>query len=192
MFKRGLLVPLTGTAPMTGHFGWGPPPHPQSLGGSPVPLSLRPAPFGRAPPRLSGLRVRGCRATPSAFLSADAGNQNGAYSLLLGVPLCVPLRPLRVRRAILVSRSRTDDASFQNSQQCWNLFSPPQPYSNIVGNFKNSTATKNMLMRSCRVGLSAPLNTPPECFSWLWAVAPKSALSGTSTPPTRLKICKVR
>ena len=101
---------------MTGHFGRGPPPRPQSLEGSPVPFSLHPASVGRAPPRWSGLRESGSRATPSAFLSAGAGNQNGAFSLSLGVPLLVPLRPLRVRRAILVSRSRIDKARFQNSQ----------------------------------------------------------------------------
>lgn len=167
MLLRSSLAPLLGAPPMSGAFGRGPPPRPQSLGGSPAPLSLHPAPVGRAPPRLSGLRVIGCRAPPSAFLSAGAGNQNGAYSLLLGVPLCVPLRPLRVRRAILVSRSRTDKAIFQNSRHCWNLFSPPRPYSNNVGNFKKPTATKYMLIRCCRWGLSAPLNTPPECFSWL-------------------------
>lgn len=142
MFKRRLLVPLQGTAPMTGQFGRGGVPRPQSLGGPPLPSSLHPAPFGRAPPRWSGLRESGCRATPSAFLSAGAGSQNGALSLSLWVPLCVPLRPLRVRRAILVSRSRTDNAIFQNSQQCWNLFFPPRPYSNIVGNFKKPTARK--------------------------------------------------
>lgn len=184
-------MPWSGTAPMTGHFGRGGVPRPQSLGGPPLPFSLHPAPVGRAPPRWSGLRESGCRATPSAFLSAAAGNQNAAFSLSLGVPLCVPLRPLRVRRGILVSRSRTDKAIFQNSQHCWNLFSPPQPYSNNVGNFKKPTATKYMLIRCCRWGLSAPLNTPPECFSWLWACAPKSALSGTDTPPTHLKICKL-
>ena len=142
MFKRGLLAPLLGAAPITGHFGRGPPPRPQSLGGSPVPFSLHPAPVSRAPPRLSGLRESGCRASPSAFLSADAGNQNAALSLLLGVPLCVPLRPLCVRSGILVSRSRTEKAIFQNSRHCWNLFSPPRPYSNNVGNFKKPTAKK--------------------------------------------------
>ena len=177
---------------MTGQFGRGPPPRPKSLGGSPVPFSLHPAPFGRAPPRWSGLRESGCRATPSAFLSAGAGNQNAALSLLLGVPLCVPLRPLRVRRGILVSRSRTDKAIFQNSRHCWNLFSPPRPYSNNVGNFKKPTATKYMIIRCWGVGLLAPLPPPPRCFSWLWACAQKSALSGTYSPPTHLKICKVR
>ena len=142
MFKRGLLAPLLGAPPITGAFGRGGVPRPQSLGGPPLPFSLHPAPFGRAPPRWSGLRESGCRATPSAFLSAAAGTQNGALSLSLWVPLLVPLRPLRVRRAILVSRSRTDKAIFQNSQHCWNLFSPPRPYSNNVGNFKKPTAKK--------------------------------------------------
>ena len=142
MFKRGLLAPLLGAPPITGAFGRGGVPRPQSLGGPPLPSSLHPAPFGRAPPRWSGLRECGSRATPSAFLSAGAGNQNAALSLLLGVPHCVPLRPLRVRRGILVSRSRTDKAIFQNSRHCWNLFSPPRPYSNNVWNFKKPTAKK--------------------------------------------------
>lgn len=142
MFKRGLLAPLLGAAPMTGHFGRGPPPRPQSLGGAPVPFSLHPAPVGRAPPRWSGLRECGCRATPSPFSSAAACPHNGAFSLLLGVPLCVPLRSLRVRRAILGARSRIDKAHFQNSRHRWNLSSPPLPHSNDVRNFKNSTDKK--------------------------------------------------
>lgn len=66
---------------MTGQFGRGPPPRPQSLEGSPAPFSLHPAPFGRAPPRWSGLRESGCRATPSPFLSAGAiGGVHGGWA----------------------------------------------------------------------------------------------------------------
>lgn len=61
-----------GRAPTEGAFGRGGLPRPQSLEGPQLPFSLHPAPSGSAPPRWSGLRERGCRASPSPFLSAGA------------------------------------------------------------------------------------------------------------------------
>ena len=142
MFKRGSLHPSWVLPQCRGNSGGVGCPALSRSGGPPLPFSLHPAPFGRAPPRWSGLRESGSRATPSAFLSAAACPHNGAFSLSLLVARCAPLRPLRVRRAILGARSRIYKAHFQNSRHRWNLSSPPLPHSNDVRNFKNSTDKK--------------------------------------------------
>lgn len=101
-------------------FGRGGVPRPQSLGGPPLPFSLHPAPYGRAPAGSRGLRVIGCRGRaspfPSPFLSAGAQGASmraGCFApafVRLGVGFSSVAPPAVL--GSLVSPATADDAPF--------------------------------------------------------------------------------
>lgn len=103
-----------GRAATVSAFGRGPPPRPQSLGGSPAPLSLHPAPSGRAPAGSRGLREIGSRAKPSPFLSAGAQGASmraGCFApAFVGLGVCFSLVASPAVLSSFTSLPPADDA----------------------------------------------------------------------------------